>query len=130
MKLAERRAGLVGPRIPIASDCHHRAVTVPRVQLARGGASPWIAVCGVTSVGSVVFLVVAVFAALLTFADVPLAAPRGLALVAFVGALLTWGTFIVSGFTMGRRRRRTWSELVKYSEEVGRYYSNNHGDMT
>lgn len=78
MKLAERRAGLVGPRIPIASDCHHRAVTVPRVQRARGGASPWIAVCGVTSVGSVVFLVVAVFAALLTFAEVPLAAPRAL----------------------------------------------------
>lgn len=122
--------------------------------------------------GSVVFLVVAVLAALLTLADVPPAAPRGLALVSFAGALLAWGTFIVSGFSMGRRRRRTWSELVKYSEDDrswydalptrviapvgacmlvlvvttlvgvtamspgvtqevdGRYYSNNHGDMT
>ncbi|MEI2638812.1 MAG: hypothetical protein V9F03_07440 [Microthrixaceae bacterium] len=137
-----------------------------------GGASLRIAVSGATSVASVGFLVVATGASLLTFAGVSPEASKGLAAVSFAGALLAWGVFIISGLAIGGSRRRTWSEILTYSEDDrlwrdalpsrvialvgvcmvvllagmligvadmgpgspeevdGRYYSNNHGEVT
>ena len=121
---------------------------------------------------SVGFLVVAAGASLLTFAGVSPEASQALAAVSFVGAFLAWGVFIISGLVIGGGRRRTWSEMLTYSEEDrlwrdalpsrvialvgvcmvvllaamligvadmapgspeevdGRYYSNNHGEVT
>ena len=137
-----------------------------------GGESLWVAVSGATCLASLMLLAVATCAAVLTFAGVSPEVAQGLASVSFAGAFLTWGAFIISGLAIGGGRRRSWSEMLTYSEDDsawrdalptrvvlvvgvcmlvllaatlggisdmgpgspeeidGRYYSNNHGELT
>jgi hypothetical protein len=147
----------------------HRRVEIGRLSNAD---SLWAVVSGATCLASLMFLAAATAASVLTFSGASPDAAQGLASVAFTGAFLAWGAFIISGLAASGGRQRTWSEMLTYSEEDrswrdalparvitavgvsmlvlvastlgglgdmvsgspqeidGRYYSNNHGELT